>query len=274
MASIYSGIRCTGSSLSRPDALANDAASSGSATTVGAAELAARQALEGAGLSAQDIDFLVIGTTSPDVVFPNAGCLLQERLGLRGCAAFSVEAGGAGFVYALGITDQFIGAGQARCALVVGAETRREDPQAPGQCVAAAGAAILEEAASPGVVFCHLGADRHLADSTASAAKSAFGKLRTQIKQALERQQWADVKINGLIVQQTDPVYAEAAADYLGIAADNIILSSGIDGDPAAATMPLALDRAIRDGRVNRGDLLLLLTLGGAVTWGAALIRL
>jgi len=274
MKTTYSRIRSTGSCLSGRSSSGIKPPSNETAPTVSTAETAARQALEDAGLSPQDIDFLVIGTTSPDFVFPNIGCLLQERLDLGGCAAFSVEAGGTGFIYALSITDQFIGTGETTCALVIGAETFGENPDAPGDFMAAAGAAIVEKAASPGVIFCHLGADRQLTDETASAAVSALGELRVPLAEALDRQQRTGDEIDGFLVQQTDPRLAGDIADYLSISADKIILSSGIQGDPAAATMPLALDRALRDGRVGRGDLLLMLALGGAVTWGAALIRL
>jgi 3-oxoacyl-[acyl-carrier-protein] synthase-3 len=133
-------------------------------TTTDLAEHAARQALQSAGVAATEIDFLIVGTTTPDLVFPNVGCLMQERLGIHGCPAFSVEAACSGFIYALSIADRFVASGNARRALVVGAETlsRITDWKDRATCVIfgdGAGAVVLEPAAEPGIMSCHLGAD-------------------------------------------------------------------------------------------------------------------
>ncbi len=133
-------------------------------TTADLAEQAARRAMEAAGVTAADIDFIVVGTTTPDVIFPNVGCLVQDRLGIHGCAAFSVEAACSGFLYALSIADRFVASGQARCALVIGAETlsRITDWTDRTTCVLfgdGAGAVVLQPAAEPGILSCHLGAD-------------------------------------------------------------------------------------------------------------------
>lgn len=138
-------------------------------TTADLAEQAARRAMEAAGVTPADIDFIVVGTTTPDVVFPNVGCLLQERLGIHGCAAFSVEAACSGFIYALSIADRFVATGQARCALVIGAETlsRITDWSDRTTCVLfgdGAGAVVLKPADEPGIVSCHLGADGRYKD--------------------------------------------------------------------------------------------------------------
>jgi 3-oxoacyl-[acyl-carrier-protein] synthase-3 len=304
MTSTYSRIRATGTSLSdrivtngvsdvRPDTVERQ-------TTVGMAEGAARQALDDAELTPADVDFLVIGTTSPDVVFPNVGCLLQKRLGMRGCAAFSVEAGSTGFIYALSIADRFVATGQASCALVIGADTLSgsadiDDGKAHGYYAAAAGAVVLESAGEPGIVFCHLGAERHYKELRresaspnqtdnaedhvigamhAEAFDSAVESLRTVVEETLVRHSLTSDEISWMIPQQTDLTVIQATARRLGIPMQRVILSHARHGDTVTAAVPLALDLAIRDGRISDGDLLLLVALGGAITWGSALIRL
>jgi 3-oxoacyl-[acyl-carrier-protein] synthase-3 len=296
MTSIYSRIRATGTSLS--DSVVTDGV--GQQTTVGMAEGATRQALDDAGLTPADIDFLVIGTTSPDVVFPNVGCLLQERMGMRGCAAFSVEAGSTGFIYALSIADRFVASGQATCALVIGADTlpgssEASDRETPANYAAAAGAVVLESASEPGIVSSHLGADRRYnklllevaaqnqADNVedhmlgvpdTDVFKSAVESLRTVVDETLARHNLNIDDINWIIPQQTALTVIQATARGLGISMQKVITAPEDHGDMVTAAIPLALDRAIRDGRINGGDLLLLMALGDAVTWGSALIRL
>ena len=300
MTSTYSRIRSTGSSLSSRLAAEPGVDSVDPQTTVSMAELAARRALDDAGLSSADVDFLVIGTTSPDVVFPNVGCLLQKRLDIRGCPAFSVEAGTTGFIYALSIADRFIATGQSRCALVIGAETLAAGPgtggvEKPGDGIAAAGAVVLETAATPGIVSCHLGADHRFAnlptgdigpDQSANSGNdaligadrktvmSAIQHLRASVDEALLRQELSGTEIDWVIARQTDRNLIRETAECLGIATERIILPPEDYVDSAAAVMPLTLDKAIRGGQIKNGDLLLLMALGGAVTWGSALIRM
>jgi len=269
-------------------------------TTVGMAEGAARQALDDAKLTPADVDFLIIGTTSPDVVFPNVGCLLQERLGIRGGAAFSVEAGSAGFIYALSIADRFIASAQAQCALVIGADTlaggsEGHDRASPANYAAAAGAVVLEAASEPGIVAMHLGADRddenippgaaaprradNAADQTHGTAETegfrpAWASLRTVLDETLARHSLSIDEINGMLPQQADLPVLQAMARHLGIPMQKVILTREYHGDRASAEVPLALDLAIREGRIGAGDLLLLVALGDTVTWGSALIRL
>jgi len=295
MTSIYSRIRATGTSLS--DSIVT--AGADPKTTVGMAEGAARQALDGAGLTPADVDFLVIGTTSPDIVFPNVGCLLQERLGMGGCAAFSVEAGSTGFIYALSIADRFVASGQATCALVIGADTLAigsdiNNRETSGNYAAAAGAVVLESASKPGIVSSHLGADRNdkdllqevvspnqtdnaedhtLGTTDAEVFKPAVEALRTVVDEALARQSLTSDDINWVILQQSNRAVIQATARGLGIPMQKVILAPGDQDDMATAATPLALDRAIRDGRIRDGDLLLLVALGDSITWGSALIR-
>lgn len=279
MAPIYSVIRSTGSSLSNDPAAEPGGESREPHPTVSTAETAARQALDDADGSPADVDFLVIATTSPDIVFPNMSCLLQERLGMRGCAASSIEAGTTGFIYALSVMDRFITTGQANCALVIGADTltassdsRRADAQ--GECVAAAGAVVLEPGVAPGIVSCQLGANRQFMNLTAGALKSAVEGLRVSIDEARNQQPLNGAGIDRVIAQQVDQDLIGAVAVGLGVTTDTFILPSEDHRDLAAAKIPLTLDNAIRDGRTGRGDLLLLMALGGAVAWGSALTRL
>lgn len=271
-------------------------------TTTDLAEGAARAALAAAGLTPADVDFLVVGTTTPDVVFPNVGCLLQERLGIHGCPAFSLEAACSGFIYGLSIADRFIASGGARCALVVGAETlsRIVDWKDRTTCVLfadGAGAVVLQPAEQPGVISCHLGADGHYKDllyvpygvSRRPNAESTEGpfmymkgnevfKVAVKTLEGLVEQTLAANKldrsaIDWLIPHQANLRIIQATARRLDMSMDKVILTLQDHGNTSAASVPMALDVGIRDGRIQRGDLILLEAFGGGFTWGASLIR-
>jgi len=296
MTSTYSRIRATGTALF-DDAVADGADPQ---PTVAMAEGASRQALNDAGLTPADVDFLVIGTTSPDIVFPNAGCLLQQRMDIRGCAAFSLEAGPTGFLYALNIADRFIGSGQATCALVIGADSLAGSADGNGgetqaSYAAAAGAVVLESASEPGIISSHLGADPiykksppqavaqgqadNIEDNSLEAPgtdvfKSAVESLRGVVVETLGRSKLTSDEINWMITQRSDPAVIQATSRGLGISMQKVIMVPEDYGDLVTASIPVALDREIRNGRISDGDLLLLAALGGAVTWGSALIRI
>jgi 3-oxoacyl-[acyl-carrier-protein] synthase-3 len=271
-------------------------------TTADLAEGAARAALASAGVDAADVDFLVVGTTTPDVVFPNVGCLLQERLGIHGCPAFSVEAACSGFIYALSIADRFVASGQARCALVIGAETlsRITDWTDRTTCVLfadGAGAVVLQPAAEPGVMSCHLGADGRYKDllyypygpsrrpdpahdegafihmKGNEVFKVAVKTLEGIVGEALAANHLDCSAIDWLIPHQANLRIIQATAKRLNMSMDKVILTLQDHGNTSAASVPMALDVAIRDGRIRRGDLLLLEAFGGGFTWGASLIR-
>ncbi len=271
-------------------------------TTVDLSEKAARAALADAGLEPRDVDFIVVGTTTPDLVFPNSGCLLQERLGLHGCAAFGLEAACSGFIYALSIADRFVASGKSRCALVVGAETlsRITDWTDRATCVIfgdGAGAAVLVPAEEPGILSCHLGADgsyrdllyypygpskKRLPEDTEPAAirmkgnevfKVAVKTLETVVDETLAANQLERDAIDWLIPHQANIRIIQATAKRLGMPLERVILTLQEHGNTSAASVPMALDVAVRDGRVKRGDLLLLEAFGGGFTWGSALIR-
>ena len=258
--------------------------------------------MEAAGVAASDIDFLVVGTTTPDLVFPNVGCLVQRRLGIHGCAAFSVEAACSGFIYALSMADRFVATGLAKCALVIGAETlsRIVDWSDRGTCVLfgdGAGAVVLTPADEPGILSCHLGADGHYGDllyhpygtsrpqqphdlerpyvqmKGNEVFKVAVKTLEGIVEETLAANKLDCSAIDWLIPHQANIRIIQATAKRLDMPMEKVVLTLQDHGNTSAASVPMALDVAVRDGRVKRGDLLLLEAFGGGLTWGSALVR-
>jgi 3-oxoacyl-[acyl-carrier-protein] synthase-3 len=271
-------------------------------TTTDLAEHAARRAIDAAGIKASDIDLICVGTTTPDFVFPNVGTLLQERLGIRGCPAFSLEAACTGFVYALGVADKFVRLGEAKCALVVGAETltRIINWNDRATCVLfadGAGAVILQPSGEPGILSTSLHSDGRYKDllrypDGVSAGfklvkegkagvqmkgnevyKVAVNTLGALVTETLAANGIAKDQLDWLIPHQANIRIIEAIARRLELPMERVIVTIGDHGNTSAASVPLALDTGIRDGRVKRGQLLLLEAFGGGFTWGSALIR-
>jgi 3-oxoacyl-[acyl-carrier-protein] synthase-3 len=270
-------------------------------TTVDLGEQAARRAIEAAGLRPQDIDFIAFGTTTPDLVFPNCGVLLQERLGCRGGPAFSVETACAGFVYALSIADKFVKAGEARCALVVGAETLSRITDWSDRSTAVifadgAGAVVLQPDAQAGILSTHLHADGAYKDMLYCATgvskgfpekkphmtismvgsevfKIAVINLGKAVEEALAAQGLDKSALDWLVPHQANIRIIHATARRLNLPLERIIVTVQDHGNTSAASVPLALDTAVRDGRIKRGNLLLLEAFGGGFTWGSALVR-
>ncbi len=271
-------------------------------TTADLAEAAARQAIEAAGIEPGDIDLIMVGTTTPDQVFPNVGCLVQERLGLHGCPAFGLEAACSGFIYGLSVADRFIANGTAKCALVIGAETlsRMTDWTDRATCVIfgdGAGAVVLGAADEPGVISCHLGADGRYKDllyhpygtsriqrpdDTESPFihmrgneifKVAVKTLENIVDETLEANDLPRDAIDWLVPHQANIRIIQATAKRLAMPMEKVVLTLEDHGNTSAASVPMALDTAVRDGRIQRGDLLLLEAFGGGLTWGSALIR-
>ncbi len=260
---------------------------------------ASRHALAAAGLRAGDIDLIVLATSTPDMVFPSSACLLQKKLGIRHGAAFDVQAVCTGFVYALAIADQFIRSGMHKRALVVGAEvfSRILDWKDRGTCVLfgdGAGAVVLEASTDAGILSAHLHADGAYADILSTPGHVCGGKVfgdptlkmdggavfKLAVR-VLEESAHEALAANGLSISDVDWFVAHQAnvriishtAKKLGIAADRCVVTVDVHANTSAASIPLALDVAARDGRIQRGDLVLLAGVGGGFTWGSVLIR-
>jgi 3-oxoacyl-[acyl-carrier-protein] synthase III len=271
-------------------------------TTTDLAEHASRRAMIAAGVSAADIDLICVGTTTPDLVFPNVGTLLQDRLGIHGCPAFSMEAACTGFVYALSVADKFVRLGESKCALVVGAETltRIIDWNDRGTCVLfadGAGAVILEPSTEAGILSTRLHSDGKYKDllTYPDGVSKGFklvreGKASVQMKgnevykvavntlgqlvtETLSANNIDKSELDWLIPHQANIRIIEAIAKRLNLPMERVIVTIDTQGNTSAASVPLALDTGIRDGRVKRGQLLLLEAFGGGFTWGSALIR-
>ena len=271
-------------------------------TTVDLAERAARAALDAAGVQPTDVDFIAFGTTTPDMFFPNCGALLQARLGCRGAAAFSVETACSGFMYALSIADKFVRFGDARRALVIGAETLSRITDWSDRSTAVlfadgAGAVVLEPANEPGILSTHLHADgvygdllfcggglgsnspdpaktrRAITMTGSEVFKIAVTTLGKAIDEALAANALERSAIDWLVPHQANMRIIQATARKLDLPMERVITTVQDHGNTSAASVPLALDTGVRDGRIKRGDLLLLEAFGGGITWGSALIR-
>ena len=272
-------------------------------TSSSLAEHAARRALRSAGLTVEDVDFIVVGTTTPDLIFPNTGTLLQQRLGIHNCPSFSLETACSGFIYALSVADKFVRLGEAKCALVVGVEclSRIVDWTDRGTCVLfgdGAGAVVLTPSVEPGIVATHLHSDGRYKDLLyyPYGVSSGFEQLKAGAPEGITMQ-GNDVfkvavrtlsrlvdetlakngidkhQIDWLVPHQANLRIIQSAADKLDMPMEKVIVTVQDHGNTSAASIPLALDTAVRDGRIRRGQLLLMETFGGGFTWGSALVR-
>jgi len=267
-------------------------------TTVDLAEHAARRALEAAGVAPAEVDFIAFGTTTPDLIFPNCGTLLQRRLGCRGVPAFSLETACAGFMYALSIADKYVRCGEARRALVIGAETLSRITDWSDRATAVlfadgAGAVVLEPAATPGVLSTHLHSDGEYHDllycgsgvskgfgpklAISMAGSEVFKVAVTKLGQVVDETLAANglelTALDWLVPHQANIRIIQATARKLEMPMERVIVTVQDHGNTSAASVPLALDVAVRDGRIRRGELLLLEAFGGGFTWGSALVR-
>ncbi|MDO8294344.1 MAG: beta-ketoacyl-ACP synthase III [Gallionella sp.] len=261
---------------------------------------ASRRAIEAAGISADEIDLVIVATTSPDKMFPSTACILQDKLGIRNCgAAFDMQAVCGGFVYALNTADLYIRGGQAKTVLVVGAEvlSRMLDWNDRTTCVLfgdGAGAVVLQASETPGIVASKLHADgshRDMlkADGTIrngevqgdpfikmdgkAVFKFAVKVLSEVVEEVLEENNLQGSDIAWLVPHQANIRIMEATAKKLGLSMDNVVVTVAHHGNTSAASIPLALDTAVRDGRIKPGQNILLEAVGGGFTWGAVLIR-
>ena len=267
----------------------------------GASDLAvgaARHAMEAAGCKPEDIDLIILATSTPDMVFPSTACIVQSKLGIVGCPAFDVQAVCSGFVYALTVADSMIRTGTARRALVIGAEvfSRILDFNDRGTCVLfgdGAGAVVLEASDAPGLLATDLHADgRHVGilcvPGTVSGGqvlgdpllkmdgqavfKLAVGVLEAAARATLAKAGRSDADIDWLIPHQANIRIMQSTARRLKLPMDKVIVTVDEHGNTSAASIPLALDVAVRSGRVKRGDTLMLEGVGGGFTWGAVLL--
>jgi 3-oxoacyl-[acyl-carrier-protein] synthase-3 len=260
---------------------------------------AARQALAAAGIAAAAVDLIVVATTTPDMIFPSTACALQEKLGTRGGAAFDVQAVCSGFVYALTVADLMVKTGAARNALVVGAEiySRILDWSDRGTCVLfgdGAGAVVLVPSAAPGILSAHLHADGHyrnilsvpgtVANGAVSGRpfvhmdgsivfKFAVKVLAEVAQEALAANHLAADAIDWLIPHQANIRIMDATAKKLGLPAARMVSTVATHANTSAASIPLALDVAVRDGRIKPGHHVMLAGVGGGFTWGSVLLR-
>lgn len=259
---------------------------------------AARHALEAAGRRAEDIDLIIVATSTPDMVFPSTACLVQRKLGVHGCPAFDVQAVCSGFVYALTVADAMIRTGSARCALVIGAEvfSRILDFNDRTTCVLfgdGAGAVVLEASDTPGILATELHADgRHveilctpgtvangkvlgdplLKMDGQAVFKLAVGVLDQAARAVLAKSGRTEADIDWLIPHQANIRIMQGTAKKLKLGLDKLVVTVDEHGNTSAASIPLALDTAVRAGRIQRGQTLMLEGVGGGFTWGAVLL--
>ena len=271
-------------------------------TTGDLAYAAAIAAMEAAGISARDIELIIVGTTTPDLIFPSTACLVQHRLGANGCAAFDVNAACSGFIYALTVANQFIRAGTVKTALVIGAETlsRMLDWSDRATCVLfgdGAGAVVLKAAEEPGILSSHIHADggyKELLWNPVGVSKGftdeknhgvrvlmqgrevfkvAVKTLDRVVEETLEANGLDRHAIDWLIPHQANLRIIQATAKRLDMPMERVIVTVDKHANTSAGSVPLALDFAVRSGKVQRGQLLLLEAFGGGFTWGSALLR-
>ncbi|RPE81259.1 beta-ketoacyl-ACP synthase III [Vulcaniibacterium tengchongense] len=272
-------------------------------TTSDLAFHAATRALEAAGVAAGELDLIVVGTTTPDLIFPSTACLLQARLGAEGCGAFDVNAACSGFLYALSVADKFIRAGAAKTVLVVGSETLTKmlDWGDRSTCVLfgdGAGAVVLKADRETGILSTHLhadGAKKELLWNPVGVSagfkpdepnagvrvlmtgnevfKHAVKALDSVVEETLEANGLDRHDIDWLIPHQANLRIIEATAKRLDMPMDRVIVTVDKHGNTSSGSVPLALDEAVRSGKVQRGQLLLLEAFGGGFTWGSALLR-
>ena len=257
---------------------------------------ASRNAIEAAGIQASDIDLIIVATTTPDKVFPSTAVILQNKLGIAGCPAFDIQAVCSGFVYAIATADNFIKAGAAKCALVIGAETfsRIVDWTNRGNCILwgdGAGAVILQASEEQGIISTHLHADGNYEkmlhvprnedpngrDTVVMEGNGVFkvavNTLDAIVDETLEANGMQKSDIDWLVPHQANIRILQATAKKLDMSMDNVVVTVDKHGNTSAASIPLALDTAVRDGRIKRGETILMEAFGGGFTWGSALIK-
>lgn len=285
---IYSRTGIRSRHIAAPDEMASDMALQ-----------AARRALESGGTDASEVDLIIVATTTPDMIFPSTAALLQHKLGLRGCAAFDVQAVCTGFIYALAVADKFVASGQAKCALVIGAEvfSRLLDWTDRRSCVLfgdGAGAVVLKRSDTAGVLSTHLHADGSQGGILSVPGAVHNGEIRGRpfvqmdgpavfkfavkvldevCREALAANGLSSADLDWMVPHQANIRIIRATADKLGLPQERVVAMVEEQGNTSAASVPLALDAAVRDGRIQSGHRVMLEAVGGGMTWGAALLQ-
>jgi len=271
-------------------------------TTVDLAEGASRLAIEAAGIDPSDIDLIILATSTPDKIFPSSACILQARLGIHGCPAFDIQAVCSGFVYALTVAEKFIKSGSSKKALVVGAEVFSKilNWEDRATCVLfgdGAGAVILEASEETGILSTHIHADGQYEDLLRvpygiadgydqvkaglafvemrgnEVFKVAVNTLGRIVDETLAANNMMKSDIDWLVPHQANIRIISATAKKLKMSMDQVVVTVNKHGNTSAASVPLALDVAVRDGRIKKNELLLLEAFGGGFTWGSVLVR-
>ncbi|MEK6596669.1 MAG: beta-ketoacyl-ACP synthase III [Pseudomonadota bacterium] len=260
---------------------------------------ASQNAMKAAGVTHKDIDLIIVATTTPDMIFPSTACILQNKLGIENCPAFDVQAVCSGFVYALATADMFVSSGKCRNALVVGSEIYSKilDWNDRSTCVLfgdGAGAVILSQSDQPGILSTHLHASGSYSNILSVPGSISGGKvqgtpyinmegttvfkfavkvLEEVVQEAVTENNLQTADIDWLIPHQANIRIIQSTAKKLGIPMDKVVVAVDKHGNTSAASIPLALDIAVRDGRIQPGQLVLLEGVGGGFTWGAVLLR-
>jgi 3-oxoacyl-[acyl-carrier-protein] synthase-3 len=271
-------------------------------TTSDLALAAAAQALDMAGISAEDIDLIVVGTATPDKLFPATACIIQRRMGIRGCGAFDIQAACSGFVYGLDMADRYIRTGAAQNALVIGAETLSRITNWNDRTTAVlfgdgAGAVVLQACDEPGIISTHIHADGQYEDllqvpqgvsngydavraeeayiqmNGNAVFRRAVATLDSIARETLDRNGIDKHDLDWFVPHQANLRIISAAAKKLDMPMERVIVTVDEHANTSAASIPLALDAAVRDGRIKRGELLLFEAFGAGFTWGSALLR-
>ena len=264
------------------------------------AEQAARHALEAAGVASAEVDLIIVATSTPDMVFPSTACILQHKLGIAGCPAFDVQAVCSGFIYALAVADAMVQAGTARCALVVGAEvfSRILDFSDRTTCVLfgdGAGAVVLKASETPGILASDLHADGqhvgllcvpgHVSGGAVLGSplltmdgqavfKLAVNVLEKTAHATLQKAGVTESAVDWLVPHQANIRIMQSAARRLHLSMDKVVVTVGEHGNTSAASIPLALDHAVRAGSIRPGQNVLLEGVGGGFTWGSLLVTM
>ncbi|MBV1950698.1 MAG: ketoacyl-ACP synthase III [Cycloclasticus sp.] len=270
-------------------------------STASMAEMAANRALDAAGLDADEVDLIIVGTSSPDRVFPSTACILQDKLGISDCVAFDVQAACSGFIYALGIAHQFIKAGGAKKALIIGAEanSRILDYSDRSTCVIfgdGAGAVVLEATEEQGILSTHLHSDGQYKDLLYvnnpikdqledgdkayltmhgnDVYKVAVKTLGRIVDETLDANGMVKSDVDWLIPHQANIRIISSVAKKLNMPMEKVVLTIENQGNTSSASIPLALDQAVRDGRIKKGHVVLMEAFGGGFVWGSALVKM